>query len=165
MSSFILGILVGALITVIIVLMTMPSRKRYNRDDGYYAVMLTEEQKKAGAAGAGAGHAGVHDATLQEVEHALATDCCIVMVHSPHCGHCRAMLPNYEAAAREIASQHVPIKVMRIDARTAGQEFMKKHEVRGVPHVVARAKDGSIKKYTGNRQKDDLVQFMKSVAQ
>jgi thioredoxin-like negative regulator of GroEL len=155
MSAFILGVLVGALVTVIIVLMTMPSRKRYNRDNDY--MILAEESKKTNAVHSA--HA-VHDATLQEVESALAgSEPVVVMVHSPHCGHCRAMMPNYEAAAAELKNA---IKVHRIDARTAGQDFMKKHEVRGVPHIVAKTARGEIKKYTGNRQKDDLVQFMKS---
>lgn len=154
--AFVLGILVGGLLTVAICLLTMPGRPRHHHHH--------HESSGPGAAVPMIAGLQIEELTSPEqVEALLSGDQpAVVMVHSPHCGHCVAMKPNFEAAAKSRRSQ---VRVARIDARVAGSDFMKKHEIRGVPHVIGhRAGQSSPIKYTGDRSAKSLTDFIESMA-
>ncbi len=154
MYAFVLGILVGGLLTVAICLLTMPSRPRHHhhrREDVVVPVVVEIEDLSS----------------PEQVESMMSgKEPAVIMVHSPHCGHCVAMKPNFEAAVKAYkSSSSKPVRVARIDARVAGSDFMKKYEVRGVPHVMGHKANGNGSvKYSGDRSPDSLKNFMLEMA-
>jgi thiol-disulfide isomerase/thioredoxin len=152
--AFVLGILVGGLLTVAICLLTMPNRPRHHH-----------HRHEAAPAAVVPVVVEIEDLTSPEQVESIMNgpQPAVIMVHSPHCGHCVAMKPNYEAAAKALKSS--PVRVARIDARVAGSDFMKKYEVRGVPHIMGhKANSNGPVKYSGDRSADSLKKFMMDMA-
>lgn len=151
-TAFLLGFLLGGLVTVIIYMLAAGGGRRYHHKRYDSSNMLMTDASRR-----------IHELSkVDEVEELLKrTDPCCVMVHSPHCGHCVAMKANFENAVKELQK---PVHVARMDARVAGQEFMKKHEIRGVPHIMGKNSHGQLVKYNGDRSKDSLVKFMHELA-
>jgi len=144
-ASFLLGFLIGGLITVMIYMLANGGGRKYHHRA--HPMLMTDASRR------------IHELSkVSELEDLLKrTDPCCVMVHSPHCGHCVAMKANFENAAKALQK---PVNVARMDARMAGQEFMKKYEVRGVPHIMGKNSRGEIVKYNGDRSTESLVKFM-----
>lgn len=92
----------------------------------------------------------------------------MVKFYAPWCGHCKAMAPAYEKAARKLKkaaeATSDPVtnpRLAKVDA-TEEKELAKKYEVKGFPHM-AIFKDGEFfAVYYGGRDKDDIVGFMQS---
>lgn len=147
-TAFLLGFLLGGLVTVVIYMLV--GKGRYQHRPRHHMLMTDASRH-------------IHELSkVDEVEDLLKrSDPCCVMVHSPHCGHCVAMKANFENAVKELQK---PVFVARMDARVAGQEFMKKHEIHGVPHIMGKNSRGELVKYNGDRSKDSLVKFMHDLA-
>eukprot|EP00262_Sarcandra_glabra_P018747 TRINITY_DN684_c0_g1_i1.p1 TRINITY_DN684_c0_g1~~TRINITY_DN684_c0_g1_i1.p1 ORF type:complete len:577 (+),score=126.14 TRINITY_DN684_c0_g1_i1:133-1863(+) len=80
----------------------------------------------------------------------------MVEFYAPWCGHCQALAPEYAAAATALKGETVLAKV---DA-TEENDLAMKYDVQGFPTVVFFV-DGVHKPYTGQRNKDAIVTWIK----
>ncbi|XP_073141368.1 protein disulfide isomerase-like 1-4 [Henckelia pumila] len=81
----------------------------------------------------------------------------MVEFYAPWCGHCKAMAPEYAAAATELKATNV--KLAKVDA-TLENELAEKYEVQGFPTVYFFV-DGEHKPYSGQRSKEAIVTWIK----
>lgn len=66
---------------------------------------------------------------------------------APWCGHCKALLPEYNKAAAVLKEKHPHIKLAKVDA-TEETELGERHNVRGYPTIKFFRRGNSID-YTG----------------
>ncbi|UJR37656.1 hypothetical protein I4U23_030353 [Adineta vaga] len=81
----------------------------------------------------------------------------LVFFYAPWCGHCTKFKPTYSKLAQHYASQSNLI-VAQIDA--TGNDIPKGFEVTGFPTIYLVPMNNQPVKYEGNRDIDDLVQFI-----
>ncbi|KAK4772200.1 hypothetical protein SAY86_013975 [Trapa natans] len=81
----------------------------------------------------------------------------MVEFYAPWCGHCQALAPEYAAAATELKGEEVALA--KVDA-TEEEELAHKYEVQGFPTVYFFV-DGLHKPYSGQRNKDAIVTYIK----
>jgi protein disulfide-isomerase A6 len=72
----------------------------------------------------------------------------LVAVVAPWCGHCKALIPNWDAAAAEMDGK--PVHVGLVDA-TASAGLAQKYKVEGYPSIKI-FKNGTPEDYTGGFQ-------------
>jgi len=86
----------------------------------------------------------------------------VVMIHAPWCGHCKKMMPEFEAAAAEIAKKS-PETVMAILDGTANELENANYPYTGFPTVYFK-KAGSDKPipfpFTGERNASSILEFL-----
>ncbi|XP_059430901.1 protein disulfide isomerase-like 1-4 [Corylus avellana] len=81
----------------------------------------------------------------------------MVEFYAPWCGHCQALAPEYAAAATELKGENVALA--KVDA-TEESDLSQQYEVQGFPTVYFFV-DGVHKPYTGQRNKDAIVTWIK----
>ncbi|KAK6163317.1 hypothetical protein DH2020_000181 [Rehmannia glutinosa] len=81
----------------------------------------------------------------------------MVEFYAPWCGHCKALAPEYAAAATELKAENV--KLAKVDA-TEENELSETYEVQGFPTVYFFV-DGEHKPYSGQRTKEAIVTWIK----
>jgi len=83
-----------------------------------------------------------------------------LMIHAPWCGHCKKFMPEFEAAAEEIAKKS-PDTVMAILDGTANELSNEDYTWSGFPTVYFK-KAGSDKpqKYNGQRETAGVLEFL-----
>lgn len=91
----------------------------------------------------------------------------LVEFYAPWCGHCKKFKPDYEKLARKVKRywKNKPIRLAKIDA-TANEVDA---PVKGFPTIVfypggKMAKNGEHIKYEGNRDEEDLLEFLEENA-
>jgi thiol-disulfide isomerase/thioredoxin len=75
------------------------------------------------------------------------------------CGHCQRFKPVWDEFASENTHGTVIIKEMNVDDEEC-KPLMKKHNVRGFPHVVLVQEEHEDIVFTKNRTKEELVSFL-----
>jgi protein disulfide-isomerase A1 len=75
----------------------------------------------------------------------------MVQFYAPWCAHCRALAPDYAAAAASLAAQQADVALAKVDA-TEDAELTEQYGVQGFPTLLFFV-DGVHKEYTGDRTK------------
>ncbi|KAI3722013.1 hypothetical protein L2E82_33036 [Cichorium intybus] len=81
----------------------------------------------------------------------------MVEFYAPWCGHCKALAPEYAAAAKELKG--APVVLAKVDAQQEN-DLAETYEVQGFPTVLFFI-DGDHKPYLGPRTKDAIVNWIK----
>lgn len=75
----------------------------------------------------------------------------ILMTYAPWCGHCKNMMPAFDAASTQTA-----VKFARIEGSRA-PAFMQKHGVRGFPTIITVSRSNELGRHMGGRDVGSLV--------
>lgn len=84
----------------------------------------------------------------------------LLLLHAPWCGHCKVMMPAYEAAATKLKAEG--FLVGRLQAEHAGAAFLGSVGVRGFPTILG-VKGGTTTPYTGARSEAALIEFVRTL--
>lgn len=84
----------------------------------------------------------------------------IVMFYAPWCGHCKAMKPDYEAAAIQMKEEKIEGALAAVDA-TKYNKVSSKFEVKGFP-TIKYFENGKLAEFEFNgRTKEKIIEFIK----
>eukprot|EP00401_Gymnodinium_catenatum_P033268 CAMPEP_0117515560 /NCGR_PEP_ID=MMETSP0784-20121206/30643_1 /TAXON_ID=39447 /ORGANISM="" /LENGTH=248 /DNA_ID=CAMNT_0005311381 /DNA_START=53 /DNA_END=799 /DNA_ORIENTATION=- len=88
----------------------------------------------------------------------------LVEFYAPWCGHCKALAPSYEKAAKKLRKLDNSTRLGKVDATTDwGKKVAEKYAVTGFPTLIA-FKDGEASQtHGGPQEKDEIIDFVQAV--
>jgi len=106
----------------------------------------------------------VLDLSKDDFQSAIAQhDTILVEFFAPWCGHCKRLAPEYEAAATKLKSNDPPIPLAKVDCTTdEGKDTCSTYGVNGYPTLKIFKNGEFSTEYSGPRQADGIVKYMKS---
>lgn len=81
-----------------------------------------------------------------------------VLVHMNGCGHCKTLMPEWNAAAKENKSG-IPMRAVEMN-EDDGPELCDKHNISGFPTMILLENGKKISDYNGERDKSGLLAFL-----
>jgi len=90
-------------------------------------------------------------------------DTVLIMFYAPWCGHCKAMKPDYAAAAKQLTEEGVDHVLATVDA-TVEPDLAKKFSVTGYPTLKLFNRGKEVEDYKGGRSKADIVKYIRDKA-
>jgi len=87
-------------------------------------------------------------------------DFALVKFYAPWCGHCKRMAPEFEKAAKRLASNDPPVQLVNVDCTEEGKEVCSKFGVSGYPTLKTFRNGGNAADYEGGRTENEMVKFM-----
>lgn len=75
----------------------------------------------------------------------------ILMAYAPWCGHCKNMMPAFDAASTQTS-----VKFARLEGSKA-PAFMQKHGVRGFPTLITVSRGNELGRHSGGRDVGSLL--------
>ncbi|VDM04627.1 unnamed protein product [Schistocephalus solidus] len=102
---------------------------------------------------------GDFDSKLKE------NDITLVKFYAPWCGHCKRIAPEFEAAATQLKESQPNVQLAEVDCTTE-KDLCERYGVTGYPtlKVFQKADFGTPENYEGGREKDDIVNYMTTLA-
>lgn len=82
----------------------------------------------------------------------------LLLIHTPWCGHCKNMMPEYEAAATALAGSGAVLA--RLEASESCREFLTAQDIKGFPTIIVL---GQETRYSGARTREALTAFVKTL--
>ena len=84
-----------------------------------------------------------------------------VLVHMNGCGHCKTLMPEWDAANKE---NKTGITMRSVEMNEDdGPELCKKHDITGFPTMLVLENGNKVKDYNGERNKKGLLDFLNSL--
>mmetsp|Transcript_22583 Transcript_22583/g.41592 ORF Transcript_22583/g.41592 Transcript_22583/m.41592 type:complete len:236 (+) Transcript_22583:62-769(+) len=89
----------------------------------------------------------------------------MVEFYAPWCGHCKALQPTYDRAAKAVKKDNPNARLCKIDATSeSGQKVAERYSVEGYPTLIT-FKDGEMfENYQGLREKDAIVGYVQAMS-
>jgi protein disulfide-isomerase-like protein len=100
----------------------------------------------------------VETLTKASFDKRVQSDIILVKFYAPWCGHCKAMAPAYEEAAKRLANHAPPVPLGKVDA-TQEPDIAQNHGIRGYP-TLKIFRRGVASDYGGPRDADGIVKHM-----
>ena len=87
---------------------------------------------------------------------------CLVLFHMHGCRHCDEMMPVWQAAAKQLETQKIPVAIITVEYANMPMLPHAMQEVRGFPTVQMWGGGKLAAEFSGFRTPDILVDFAKS---
>lgn len=82
----------------------------------------------------------------------------LLLIHTPWCGHCKNMMPEYEAAATALAGTGAVLA--RLEASESCRQFLTEQDIKGFPTIIVLGQEA---RYSGARTREALTAFVKAM--
>jgi len=87
-------------------------------------------------------------------------DYALVKFYAPWCGHCKRMAPEFEKAAKRLASNDPPVQLVNVDCTEAGKDTCSKFGVSGYPTLKTFRNGANAADFEGGRTENEMVKYM-----